>query len=112
MKTLFALAFVLVSASAVAAENCYGSFDEAASAGVRDTKFTAHMEFLTGHLFGVPGETLVLRGGVARDEGDVMQMQRVVSPSGSEAMVTSRYSVREGVMVSAEHCVSDAEMAL
>lgn len=109
MKTL--LAFLLSAAPAMA-DSCYGTFDEAASAGVRDTEFTAHMEFLTGHLFGVPGETLVIRGGVARNEGDVMQLQRVVSPAGSEAMVTSRYSVREGVMVSAEHCVFDAEMAL
>jgi hypothetical protein len=112
MKTLFAFAFMLVAAPAVAAEDCYGSFDEAAQAGVRDTEFTAHMEFLTGHIFSVPGETLVLRQGRASNEGDVMHLQRVVSSTGSEAMVTSRYTVFEGKMVAVSHCVSGAQVAL
>lgn len=112
MKTLFAVALMLVAAPAVAAETCYDSFDEAAAAGVRDTEFTAHMEFLTGHLFSVPGETLVMEQGVARNEGDVLHLQRVVGSTGSEAMVTSRYAVRGGVMVEDSHCVSDAKMAL
>ena len=87
-------------------KECFNTYSEAAEFSVKDQMWYDQLEFKTADITTIGGKSIVIKNGQALHTGEVMLVSQTFSPSGSKAVVTSKFKVLQNELIEQSHCVS------
>ena len=113
MKILMiATALTLIASTAFAEDACFTSIRDAAEASLKSTEYTETLEFKSGQVTNLGGESFIVGNGGYTNTGSAVMVLRVTTPEGSESMIKGKITINEGIVTESKFCVTSVEIGV